>query len=123
MSAPGNAASVLGTSRSMKFGAMEDIDEAAVVALVREAVKLNLEGATVRRERPAARVPPDLKRAFAANPEASKFFAGLAPGYRREFIDWIESAKRPATREKRLAGTVEKCARGERRNDRYRKGC
>ena len=51
----------------------------------------------------ADNVAPDIARALAAEPEARAFFEGLAGYYRRNFIRWIEGAKRPATRAARIA--------------------
>ena len=110
-------------SRSIKFTDVDEIDAKAVVAYVKQAVKLNVKGEKVAVKKPAARLPADLKKALVADEAAGEFFDGLTPGYRRDFIEWVTTAKREATREKRVAGTVEKCARGERLNDKYRQGC
>jgi len=107
-------------SRSIVFAAVDEIDAKAVTAYVREAVKLNLAGEKVAVKKPAARMPADLNQALAADGAANEFFNGLTPGYRREYVEWVTTAKRDATREKRIAGTVERCARGERLHDRYR---
>jgi uncharacterized protein YdeI (YjbR/CyaY-like superfamily) len=107
-------------SRSIKFTTVEEIDGKAIVAYVKQAVKLNLAGAKVTVKKPAARLPADLKKALMAEPEAKAFFDGLTPGYRREYIEWVTDAKREPTRVKRIAGTVEKCGRGERLHDKYR---
>lgn len=37
-----------------------------------------------------------------SHPESWKNFKSLAPGYRKQYTLWIENAKRPETREKRL---------------------
>ena len=110
-------------SRSIKFTDVSEIDAKAIVAYVRQAVKLNTTGRKVVVKKAAPRLPADLQQALADDPAAREFFDGLAPGYRREFIEWVTTAKRDATRAKRIAGTVEKCARGEKLNDKYRKGC
>jgi len=110
-------------SRSIKFTDVSGINDAAVKAYVRQAVKLNRAGQKVAVKKPAVRLPADLKRAMEASSGAKRFFDALAPGYRREFIEWVTTAKREATREQRVAGTVEKCARGEKLNDKYRKNC
>jgi uncharacterized protein YdeI (YjbR/CyaY-like superfamily) len=47
-------------------------------------------------------------------PGARAFWDRQPPGYRRSATHWVMSAKRPETREKRLATLVEDCARGER---------
>ena len=45
---------------------------------------------------------------------ARVFWHRQPPGYRRTAAHWVMSAKRPETREKRLATLIEACARGER---------
>ena len=49
---------------------------------------------------------PDIAAAIVADPEARRFFESLASFYRNNFERWIESAKRPETRAKRIAETV-----------------
>ena len=56
------------------------------------------------------RVPADLARALAAVPIAKRSFAALAPSARKARLWWIESAKRPATRARRIAETVRHAA-------------
>ncbi len=43
-------------------------------------------------------------------------FDGLAYTHRKEFINWIEQAKRAETRARRIAGTCEMLARGQTRS-------
>lgn len=49
-------------------------------------------------------VPEDLAKAFGK--EWAEKFREMAPSYRRTFLYWIMSAKRPETREKRIKETV-----------------
>ena len=58
-------------------------------------------------------LPDDAVAAVEANPEASASWEGLSPGNRREFARWIEDAKRPETRQRRIEETVRKLAAGE----------
>jgi uncharacterized protein YdeI (YjbR/CyaY-like superfamily) len=51
---------------------------------------------------------PDIAAALEATPEAQKRFEHLPPSHRREYLDWIAEAKRSATREKRIAGMIER---------------
>jgi hypothetical protein len=53
------------------------------------------------------RVPADLRAALAADPAANETFAGMSYTHRREYVEWVEEAKRPDTRARRGAGTVE----------------
>jgi len=75
---------------------------------VRVTIELDTEPRTVD-------VPPDLHAALAADPEAEAAFARLSFTHRREYVEWVEEAKRPETRARRVAGTVEGVRRGEHR--------
>src|SRR5262245_44105816 len=50
---------------------------------------------------------PDVSAALEADPDAQAFFDSLASFYRKNFIRWIESARRPETRAARIAQMVE----------------
>lgn len=58
-------------------------------------------------------VPVDLKREFSAEPNASKFFNTLSYTNRKEYVGWINSAKKTETREKRLTDTIQKLLKGK----------
>ena len=47
------------------------------------------------------KVPPYISKALKQHPAAWAFFETLAPTYRRQFMIWIDSAKRPETRSRR----------------------
>jgi hypothetical protein len=49
---------------------------------------------------------PDLAAALAAEPDARAFFEGLATFYRKGYVNWIEAAKRPETRARRISETI-----------------
>jgi hypothetical protein len=53
-------------------------------------------------------VPPDLGAALAGSPAAGAAFGRLAYSHQREYVDWITEAKRPETRARRIAGTVDR---------------
>lgn len=69
--------------------------------------------------RPPAELPADLAEALAANAEAKRHFDAFPPSHQREYIDWINDAKQPQTRAKRLATTVAQSAEGKSQNWRY----
>ncbi len=48
-------------------------------------------------------------------------FEAMPPGYRREYIDWVADAKTDATRDKRIAQSVEWIGEGKHRNWKYQK--
>ena len=65
-------------------------------------------------------VPPEFEAALAKSKAAGATFAALPPGCRREYLEWITSAKRPETRDRRMAGAIGMLAAGKRFNDQYR---
>jgi hypothetical protein len=58
-------------------------------------------------------VPDDLAAALAEDPAVGEAFDALAFTHRREYVLWVEGAKRPETRARRVAGTVERLRSGE----------
>jgi hypothetical protein len=59
--------------------------------------------------------PADLAAQLAANPKAAAYFAKLAYTHQRDYVRWLEGAKRPETRATRLAQTVEMLGQGRKR--------
>lgn len=60
-------------------------------------------------------IPDDLKTLLAKHRPAETAFTKLAYSHKKEFLDWITSAKKPETRAKRLEKTIEMLAEGKRR--------
>lgn len=58
-------------------------------------------------------IPPDLVQAFSQAPEAAVFFDGLAFSHKREYVNWINDAKQAATRQNRVAKTIEMLKQGK----------
>lgn len=59
--------------------------------------------------------PEDLQQALLAQPEVLALWQSLTPLGRNEFICWIEDAKQPATRARRITRTKEELLDGNRR--------
>lgn len=99
--------------------------DATMKKLIKEAVRLNDEGVkvkkTVSKVKKEVVVPDILIKALARNKKASATFDAFSPSCKREYIEWITEAKTDATREKRLATTVEWLSEGRRRNWKYEK--
>ena len=57
----------------------------------------------------------DLLATISARPEVLALWQGLTPLGRNEFICWVDDAKQPATRARRIARTVEELREGKRR--------
>lgn len=59
-------------------------------------------------------VPPaELEKAFNRHKKAREFFQGLSFTNQKEYVTWIEGAKREETRARRLEATVEKLLAGK----------
>ena len=70
---------------------------------------------TARRYAPRATIPElpaYIASAFRSNKKAWHTFETLAPTYRRDFVVWIHSAKRPETRDRRIRESIELLAAG-----------
>ena len=61
------------------------------------------------------RVPTDLRKALAATPMAKTQWSDLTPIARRDFISWIDSAKQPETRRRRIERACSMLTAGKRR--------
>jgi hypothetical protein len=59
-------------------------------------------------------VSTDLADALNVDPDARRAFESLATHYRKGFVTWVEGAKRPDTRAKRVAGTIDALRSGRR---------
>ncbi len=55
----------------------------------------------------AVAIPADLQKALARHPKARKAFEEMPPGYRRQFLMWCASGKRPETRRKHLDRAID----------------
>lgn len=69
--------------------------------------------------RPEPPLSPEFAAALEANPAAKAALAGFAPSHRREYVDWISEAKRPETRDKRIAQAIAQLAQGKKRYWKY----
>lgn len=63
----------------------------------------------------AHRAPEDLRSAVRADPGVMAKWAALTPLGRNEFICWIEDAKQPATRRRRIDRTIAEVTEGKKR--------
>ena len=73
----------------------------------------------VKAPKPAPEAPAELTQALKTNKAAGKVFANFSPSCQREYLEWIAEAKRPETRDKRIAQAIEWMAEGKQRNWKY----
>jgi hypothetical protein len=58
-------------------------------------------------------LPPDLESALRSDPGAEAAFQRLAYSHRREYVEWIEAAKREQTRRNRIDQTLLRIKQGK----------
>ncbi len=58
--------------------------------------------------------PPDLREALEGQPGTAEAFARLANSHRKAYVEWVEEAKRPETRQRRVAKAAEMIRAGKR---------
>jgi hypothetical protein len=63
-------------------------------------------------------IPADLQAALAADAAVATAFDRLSYSHRKEYVIWVEEAKRLETRDRRIAQTVERIRRASRLRDR-----
>ncbi len=63
-------------------------------------------------QRHAAQLDPEQEARLRANPAAWEWFEGRPPSWRRAAVYWVTSARKPETRERRLAMLIEAAAEG-----------
>ncbi len=106
-----------------RIGTVKDLpSEKVMIDLVRQAVALNEKGIKVAKkpvEKKELIVPKDLASALSKNKAAKAAFDKFSYSHKREYVQWIEEAKTEATRNKRLATTVELLSEGKSKNWKY----
>lgn len=109
-----------------KLTSLKDLPpKKTLVALIRKAIALSEAGVKVKRgpakSKPAPVLPEDVAALLAMKKHAAAraHFDAFPPGAQREYVDWIGEAKTDATRQKRIATTLEWLAEGKRRHWKY----
>ncbi|MBX3395577.1 MAG: YdeI/OmpD-associated family protein [Phycisphaerae bacterium] len=116
-----------------RFACAEELPaEKVLIAYVKAAMALNEPEAVAKQAAARARgkknppkpvvVPPDLHKLLMQprNVKARETFEALPPSHKREYIEWVNEAKRDETRQKRLATTLEYLNQGRSKNWKYK---
>ena len=111
------------TGHGLKIVAESDLPVAKLRRLLKEAKKIDKTPppkSEPKPRRPELPVPPELSQALERSPKAMETFDSFPPSSRREYIEWISSAKRPETRERRIVQALDMIEAGRRMGDKYR---
>ncbi len=95
-----------------------------LLSYINEAIKLNedsikLQKKPSEKEKKDLIAPPYLLAALRKNKKAGISFNSFSYSHRKEYIEWLEDAKTEATRNKRLAFTIEWLTEGKSRMWKY----
>jgi hypothetical protein len=98
--------------------------KADLVALVKAAMALNdlgVRGPIAARatKKSDPKPSPELLAALAKAPKARKAYDAFPPSHKREYIEWIDSAKKADTRARRIAQAIEQMQEGKGRHWKY----
>lgn len=111
-----------------RIGQLSDLPtKSALRGFIRKAMQLNEEGVSARERKPKAgprkalRAPPYFTAELRKNKAALATYEALTPSKKREYVEWLTEAKTDATREKRLATSIEWLAAGKARYWKYEK--
>ena len=99
-------------------------DDKTFKKLIVDAMKLNEDGMKIARAKPTGEkkelvIPAILNAALKTNALAAETFNSFPYSKKKDYVEWITEAKTDATRDKRLATTIEWLAEGKSRMWKY----
>ena len=107
--------------RQLRFESADEIDARLIKSYVNEAIAVQKKGLAIQPERgKKVVVPAELDGALRRNAKAKAGFKLLTPGRRREYAEYIASAKREETKLKRVEKILPMIVAGKGLHDRYR---
>lgn len=107
--------------RQWRMTGAKDIKPGIIKRYVKEAIGLVDAGKEIKAERrKSVNVPDELTKAMRRHKGATAGFRGLTPGKQREYAEYIASAKRDDTKQKRVDKILPMIAAGVGLNDKYR---
>jgi uncharacterized protein YdeI (YjbR/CyaY-like superfamily) len=71
------------------------------------------------KKKPTVKMTKEFTAALKKNKKATTGFAALSPSGKREYVEWVADAKRPETRDKRVATAVKWISEGKQLNWKY----
>jgi uncharacterized protein YdeI (YjbR/CyaY-like superfamily) len=109
--------------RQMRFTSIDEIDKNVVLTYVKEAIenqKLGKEIKVVKTTKKDVVVPTELQKELNTNSALKEAFKTLSPSKQREYCEYIDSAKREATKLSRLEKITPMIIKGAGLHDKYK---
>ena len=109
--------------RQWRFGASDNIPTTQVKLYIEEAINNHKKGLTIKPSKAVKKpllLPDELSQVLANNIALNLKFESLNLSSKRELADFIQSAKRPETKARRLEKVVDLIERGKGLYDKYK---
>jgi uncharacterized protein YdeI (YjbR/CyaY-like superfamily) len=108
--------------RQVNYESKDDMSKEELVNLIEQTISNQDKGLFVKVEKKKSNIvlPSELEEAFRADKELQACFESLSPGKKREYAEHVGSAKREATRIKRLETTIPLIKAGRGLYDKYK---
>lgn len=107
--------------RQMRFNGIEEIDEKIVLAYIKEAIALEEKGLKHKPEKSSLLLSAYFETFLSANKEVKLAFDAFTLTKKKEFAEYIDTAKQEKTKEARLEKITPMILEGIGLNDKYRK--
>ncbi len=108
-------------NRHIKFTDVKQMDDKIILEYLFEAIDNNRKGLKIIETKDKTIVTPeDVTKAF-KKAKVLAYFDSLAFSHRKEYVQWIESAKKEETRTKRILQAIEKLQDKQMMHDKYKK--
>lgn len=109
--------------RQMRFTSIEEIDKNLVLAYIKEAIENQKSGKEIKPKKTTKKdivIPKELQEALSANTVLNEAFKALTQSKQREYCEYIDTAKRDATKLSRLAKIKPMLIKGVGLHDKYK---
>jgi len=108
--------------RQWRFKSIDELDEKLILKYVKEAIENQRLGKELKPERKKKEtiIPKELEDVLKPNLDLKKCFDALSPYKQREFCEYIDTAKREATKQSRLEKIIPMIQEGKGLNDKYK---
>ncbi len=111
-----------------KIGSLADLpaDDVLKSRIAAAVARIEIDGTAYKRKptgprqpKPELPIPREFAAALDAAPMAKVTLEAFAPSHRREYVEWVSSAKRSEIRDKRIAEAIGMLSEGKKRNWKY----
>ena len=108
--------------RQWRFSTIDELNEPLILSYLTEAIENQKQGLEIKpdRKKKALVIPPELNLALKNDQELASSFNTLTPFKQREYCEYIDTAKREATKLNRLEKIKPMILQGIGLNDKYR---